>query len=125
MKTPIRIRGTPKGGTEGTSVEEALSGFAAVMSVIAVTLTSVSAYRLIRVDRAESIEDLALRFREPLLQAAYNLQSRLLNMARLDSLNRFLTATVSSPQPMPRSRSVPTPSATRSTSSGSTSGELR
>ena len=69
-----------------------LSAFAAVLSVVAVLTTAVISYRQGKLSRLERAEDLATRFREPLLQAAYNLQSRLYNIAKQDFLGRFLTA---------------------------------
>jgi hypothetical protein len=69
-----------------------LSAVAAVLSVVAVILSAAITYRLNRRDRAERVEDLALRFREPLLQSAHNLQSRLYNIVEQDFLGRFLTA---------------------------------
>lgn len=69
-----------------------LSAFAAVLSVVAVLATVVISYRQSKLSRLERAEDLATRFREPLLQAAYNLQSRLFNIAKQDFLGRFLTA---------------------------------
>lgn len=68
-----------------------LSAFAAVMSVVAVLVTALLTYRLNRLSRLDRAEDLATRFREPLLQAAHNLQSRLYNIVRLDFLTRFYT----------------------------------
>jgi hypothetical protein len=78
-------------------VTDTLSAFAAVMSVIAVIVSSAISYRLTRRSREEQVEDLAVRFREPLLQSAHNLQSRLFNIVRLDFLGRFLTAEEASP----------------------------
>ena len=77
-------------------MEGSLSAFAAVMSVIAVIVSSVLSYRINRRSREEQVEDLAIRFREPLLQSAHNLQSRLFNIVRQDFLGRFLTAPDSS-----------------------------
>lgn len=68
-----------------------LSAFAAILSVIAVSLSAALTYRQGRRSRLERAEDLATRFREPLLQAASNLASRLYNIARKDFLGRFLT----------------------------------
>jgi hypothetical protein len=75
-----------------------LSAFAAVLSVLAVLITAVLSYRQSRESRLQRAEDLATRFREPLLQAAYNLQSRLYNIAKQDFLGRFLTADEASQQ---------------------------
>lgn len=64
-------------------------------AAISVTGAIVSAYyghRLGRNVRLEEADRLAVRFREPLLQAAFNLQSRLYNIARMDFLGLFLTA---------------------------------
>jgi hypothetical protein len=78
-------------------VEGTLSAFAAVMSVIAVIVSALVSYRISRRSREEQVEDLAIRFREPLLQSAHNLQSRLYNIVRQDFLGRFLNAEDSSP----------------------------
>jgi hypothetical protein len=80
------------------AMEGTLSAFAAVMSVVALIVTAVISYRLNRRGREERVEDLALRFREPLLQSAHNLQSRLYNIVRQDFLGRFLTAPEASQQ---------------------------
>src|SRR5262245_14150701 len=63
-------------------------------AAISVTGAVVSAYyghRLGRAARLEEADRLAVRFREPLLQSAFNLQSRLYNIARMDFLGLFLT----------------------------------
>ena len=69
-----------------------LSAFAAVLSVLAVLATVVLAYRQDSRARRHRAEDLATRFREPLVQAADDLQSRLYNIVKQDFLGRFLTA---------------------------------
>jgi hypothetical protein len=69
-----------------------LSALAAVLSVVAVLLSAWISYRQTRQSRLDRAEDLATRFREPLLQAAYNLQSRLYNMVKQDFLGRFHAA---------------------------------
>jgi hypothetical protein len=69
-----------------------VSAFAAVLSVVAVLATVWISYRQSKLSRLERAEDLATRFREPLLQAAYNLQSRLYNIGKQDFLGRFHAA---------------------------------
>lgn len=68
---------------------ETLSAFAAVMSVAAVLITALLTYRQSKASRLERAEDLATRFREPLLQSAYDLQSRIYNIVKQDFLGRF------------------------------------
>lgn len=68
---------------------EKLSAFAAALSVVSVLISALITYRLARQSRLERAEDLATRFREPLLQAAYNLQSRIYNIVKQDFLGRF------------------------------------
>ncbi len=68
-----------------------LSAFAAFLSVVAVFMSALITYRQGKQSRLERAEDLATRFREPLLQAASNLASRLYNIARQDFLGRFVT----------------------------------
>ncbi len=65
---------------------------------LGVFLAAVFTLRQSQKVRLERAEDLATRFREPLLQAAYNLQSRLYNIAKQDFLGRFLTADEATPQ---------------------------
>jgi hypothetical protein len=76
-----------------------------VSAVVTVLVTALGVFlgawfsvRQARKDRLERAEDLATRFREPLLQAANNLQSRLYNIVRQDFLGRFLTASEASEQ---------------------------
>ncbi len=57
-----------------------------------VFLGALFSVRQARKERLDRAEDLATRFREPLLQSAYNLQSRLYNIAQQNFLGRFLTA---------------------------------
>jgi len=79
-------------------VGDALSAFAALMSVIAVLVTAVLTYRLNRSERVEQADDLAARFREPLIEATHNLQSRLYNLVKLDFLARFLVTPAATPR---------------------------
>src|SRR5689334_18560651 len=69
-----------------------------LVTALGVFLGAYFSVRQARKDRLERAEDLATRFREPLLQAANNLQSRLYNIARQDFLGRFLTAPEASEQ---------------------------
>jgi hypothetical protein len=71
-----------------------------VTGAVSVAGALVSAYygtRLRRQAQLEEADRLAVRFREPILQAAFNLQSRLFNIARQDFLGRFLTAENATP----------------------------
>lgn len=44
-------------------------------------------------ERLAAADELAMRFREPLLQSAFNLQSRIYNIVRLEFLERFMAET--------------------------------
>ena len=73
-----------------------LSAFAAFLSVIAVFLSAMLTYRQGKISRLDRAENLATRFREPLLQAAHNLQSRIYNILKQDFLGRFYSASEAS-----------------------------
>lgn len=64
----------------------------AFISVLGALVSAFFAQRLARSARLDQADELALRFREPLLQAAFNLQSRLFNILQLDFLGLFLTS---------------------------------
>ena len=68
---------------------ETLSAFAAALSVVSVLISALLSYRMAQRSRLERAEDLATRFREPLLQSAYNLQSRIYNIVKQEFLGRF------------------------------------
>jgi hypothetical protein len=71
---------------------ETLFQFAtAALSVLGATISVLFAHRFRRAARLDEADDLALHFREPLLQAAFNLQSRLFNIGRMNFLGEFLT----------------------------------
>ncbi|HEY8718863.1 hypothetical protein [Pengzhenrongella sp.] len=68
-----------------------------VVPVATATLSTVGAFvsvwygtRAARVERRNSAEELAIRFREPLLQAVFNLETRVYNIVKLDFFGRFL-----------------------------------
>jgi hypothetical protein len=63
----------------------------AAISVAGALVSVFYAHRLGRNTRIEEADRLAVRFREPMIQAAFNLQSRLYNIARLNFLGLFLT----------------------------------
>lgn len=48
--------------------------------------------RAARVERLSAAQELATRFREPLLDAAFNLETRIYNIVELDLFGRFLGA---------------------------------
>jgi hypothetical protein len=62
---------------------------AATVAAVSALLSAWYAQRSARASRLSAAENLAVKFREPLLQAAFNLQSRLYNIARGDFLNKF------------------------------------
>jgi hypothetical protein len=71
---------------------------AAVISVTGALISAFYAHRLGRENQVAEAERLAFRFREPLLQAAFNLQSRIYNIVRQDFLGRFLVGERASEQ---------------------------
>lgn len=64
---------------------------AAVVSALSALASAWYARHTILSERLAAADDLAQRFREPLLQSAFNLQARLYNIVRLDFLQRFMT----------------------------------
>jgi hypothetical protein len=69
-----------------------------LVTAFGVFLGATFSVRQARKERLDRAEDLATRFREPLLQSANNLASRLYNIAKMDFLGRFLMADEASPQ---------------------------
>jgi hypothetical protein len=69
-----------------------------VISVMGALVSVFYAHRLRRAAQVEEADQLAVRFREPVLQAAFNLQSRLYNIVRQDFLDDFLVGDTSSPE---------------------------
>jgi hypothetical protein len=69
----------------------------AVISVAGALVSAFYGRRLARQEKLEDADRLAVRFREPLLQAAFNLQSRLYNIVRLDFLHNFMAAEDATP----------------------------
>jgi hypothetical protein len=63
----------------------------ALLSAAAAGISVVYSRRAARRDRLDEADNLARRFREPLLQASHDLQSRLFNIVRQDFLGRFRT----------------------------------
>ena len=62
------------------------------ISVAGAVVSAFYAHRLRRSGQIEEADRLALRFREPMLQAAFNLQSRIYNIGRQGFLADFLAA---------------------------------
>jgi hypothetical protein len=74
-------------------VQEWLSTIVAVLiSTIGAIVSVVISRRAAREERLSAAEELTRKFREPLLQAAFNLETRIYNMVELDFLGRFLGA---------------------------------
>ncbi len=63
---------------------------AALISAVGAVVSVWYGHRATRGERMDAAEDLATRFREPLLQAAFNLQTRIYNIIELDFFGRFL-----------------------------------
>jgi hypothetical protein len=64
----------------------------ALVSAVGAFVSVVFSLRAARVERLSAAEEIATRFREPLLQAAFNLETRIYNIVELDFFDRFLGA---------------------------------
>ena len=78
--------------TVGDSLTLLIGLLTAALSVVGAVVSVYYGHRLSQANRLAVADDLAVRFREPLLQSAHNLQSRLFNIVRKDFLSRFRTA---------------------------------
>jgi hypothetical protein len=67
----------------------------ALISALGALVSVVFSRRAMRGERLEAADQLATKFREPMLQAAFNLQTRLYNILELGFLDRFLRASTS------------------------------
>jgi hypothetical protein len=74
--------------------ENVLSMFTALISVAGAMISLWFSRRAAQHDRVVAAEELAVKFREPLIQAAFNLETRLYNILRQDFLQRFLLSDV-------------------------------
>jgi hypothetical protein len=83
----MRTRTVMRGGTVPQSLIAILSVLISTSGAVASVLIS---RRAARVERLHAAEELATRFREPLLQAAFNLETRIYNIVELDFFGRFL-----------------------------------
>ncbi len=63
---------------------------AVLISTIGAIVSVAISRRAAREERLSAAEELARKFREPLLQAAFNLETRIYNIVELDFFNRFL-----------------------------------
>jgi hypothetical protein len=64
----------------------------ALVSAVGAFVSVMFSLRAARVERLSAAEEIATRFREPLLQAAFNLETRIYNIVELDFFGRFLGA---------------------------------
>jgi hypothetical protein len=64
---------------------------AAVFAAVAALISAWYSQKSTREDRQNTADEVALRYREPLLQAAFNLQTRLYNIVGLRFFERFMT----------------------------------
>jgi hypothetical protein len=64
----------------------------ALISTVGAFVSVVFSLRAARVERLSAVEEIATRFREPLLQAAFNLETRIYNIVQLNFFDRFLGA---------------------------------
>lgn len=69
-----------------------VSALAALISAVGAVVSAWYGRQTARGERMEAAEKLATLFREPLLQAAFNLQTRIYNIIELDFFERFLGA---------------------------------
>jgi hypothetical protein len=74
--------------------ENVLSIVTALISVVGALLSFWFSRRAAHHDRITEAEALAMKFREPLVQAAFNLETRLYNILRQDFFQRFLVSDV-------------------------------
>lgn len=65
---------------------------AVLISTIGAIVSVVISRRAAREERLSAAEELTRKFREPLLQAAFNLETRIYNIVELDFFKRFLGA---------------------------------
>jgi hypothetical protein len=63
-----------------------------LISTLGALISVAISRRAARVERLFAADELATRFREPLLQAAFNLETRIYNMVELDFFDRFHSA---------------------------------
>lgn len=61
-----------------------------LISVCGAFVSVIYSRRSVRAERLEAAEELAVRFREPLLQAVFNLETRIYNIVELGFFARFL-----------------------------------
>jgi hypothetical protein len=64
----------------------------ALISTVGAFVSVVFSLRAARVERLSAAEEIATRFREPLVQAASNLETRIYNIVELNFFDRFLGA---------------------------------
>jgi hypothetical protein len=77
----------------GEAVQEWLATIVAVLiSTTGALVSVVISRRAAREERLSAAEELTRKFREPLLQATYNLETRIYNIVELDFFGRFLGA---------------------------------
>jgi len=70
----------------------------ALISAGGALISVVFSRRAARVERLHTAEEIATRFREPLLQAAFNLETRIYNIVELQFFQRFLGPDSSEPE---------------------------
>lgn len=92
LEVPLQTVGA-RGGSDGLMVSAIVSVVSAGIAASAAFASAWFTRRTIISERLAVADELAVRFREPLLQAAFNLQSRMYNIARLGFLERFMAET--------------------------------
>jgi hypothetical protein len=77
----------------GGAVQEGLINYIvpALISTIGVVVSVAISRRAAREERLSAAEELAKKFREPLIQAAYNLETRIYNIVELNFFGNFLS----------------------------------
>jgi hypothetical protein len=81
-----------RGGAVGAAQQWLITVVPVLISTIGALASVAISRRAARAERLYAAEELATRFREPLLQAAFNLETRIYNIVELDFFGRFLGA---------------------------------
>jgi hypothetical protein len=73
-------------------VDELIPVITTLISVAGALVSVIFSRRSARGERLEAADEIAMKFREPMLHAAFNLETRLYNILELGFFRRFLTA---------------------------------
>lgn len=86
----MRIRAVMRG--EAVQSQSLIPVLPVLISALGAVASVAISIRAARVERLSAAQELATRFREPLLDAAFNLETRIYNIVELDLFGRFLGA---------------------------------